>query len=114
LFEGLVIIGCLEFAELKLFNLQLAIQCCVDIASHLIADNDWGVPSNMGDAFQILFDRKVINDSTRDIMQAMTRFRNLIIHVYARLDLEKVYDLIKNHLDDFAVYLNEIVVFAKL
>jgi uncharacterized protein YutE (UPF0331/DUF86 family) len=39
--------------ELVAFNLMLAVQSCLDIASHLIADERWPLAGTLGEAFQI-------------------------------------------------------------
>ena len=104
----------LDLQDLAVFNLQMAIQFSIDIATHMIADNDWRLPSGMKDAFNVLFEEKVISETTRDTMKAMTGFRNLVIHDYAQIDFEKVYNILQDHLDDFTVYLKEISEFAKL
>ena len=104
----------LNSQDLALFNLQMAIQFSVDAATHMIADNDWRLPQGMKDAFNVLFEQKVISESTRDTMQAMVGFRNVVIHDYAEIDFKKVYDVLQNHLNDFSAYLKEISTFAKL
>jgi uncharacterized protein YutE (UPF0331/DUF86 family) len=40
--------------DLVSFNLMLAIQACLDIASHLIADQGWPAAASLGEAFQRL------------------------------------------------------------
>ena len=48
--------------DVVLFNLQTAIQGCIDLASHIVSDNHWGVPENLGGLFDILRKKKVIPD----------------------------------------------------
>ena len=31
----------------------------------------------------------------------MVRFRNVLVHLYAQVDVRRVYDNLQNHLDDF-------------
>ena len=54
--------------DIVLFNLQTAIQGCIDIASHIVSDNNWGVPENLGGLFDILNGKKIISDKTKKIM----------------------------------------------
>lgn len=37
----------IDVQDIVLLNLQNAIQGCVDIASHIISDNNWGVPGSI-------------------------------------------------------------------
>lgn len=34
----------------------------------------------------------------------MVKFRNLAIHLYWKVDIEKVFDILKNHLGDFSKF----------
>jgi len=103
-----------DIQDIVLLNLQSAIQGCIDIASHIISDNAWGVPGSMAGLFDILCDKKAITDRTRKIMRSMVGFRNLIVHEYAALDMDKVHNVFSEHLDDFNLFLKEIAIYAKL
>jgi uncharacterized protein YutE (UPF0331/DUF86 family) len=41
----------------------------------------------------------------------MARFRNLLVHVYAQVDIERVYDHLQNHLDDFGLFAQHVLQF---
>ena len=47
-------------------------------------------------------------------MRSMVGFRNLIVHEYAGLDMNKVYAIFSSRLSDFNNFLREISVYAKL
>ena len=103
-----------DIQDIVLLNLQTAIQGCIDIASHIISDNNWGVPGSLAGLFDILCEKKVISDGSRKIMRSMVGFRNLIVHEYAGLDMNKVYAIFSSRLSDFNNFLREISVYAKL
>jgi len=103
-----------DIQDIVLLNLQTAIQGCVDIASHIISDNNWGVPGSLAGLFDILSEKKVITDETKNIMRQMVGFRNLIVHEYAKLDMEKVYGVFSGRLSDFIGFLKEVSLYAKL
>ena len=88
--------------------MQIAIQGCVDIASHIVSDNSWDLPGNLAGLFDVFSDKKAITPQTRDIMRAMVGFRNLIAQEYATLDMRRVYELYTSRLNDFNTYLKEI------
>jgi uncharacterized protein YutE (UPF0331/DUF86 family) len=71
------------------FNLLLAVQACLDIASHLIADEGWPVAATLGESFQRLQDKGVITLPTATALRQAAAFRNVLVHDYgaARLDL---------------------------
>lgn len=102
-----------DLQDIVLLNLQNAIQGCVDMASHIVADNNWGVPGSLAGLFDVICEKKVIIDSTRRIMRSMVGFRNLIVHEYAELDMSKVYEVFSGRLSDFDSFLKEIILYAE-
>src|SRR3989338_5067490 len=68
--------------DIVIHNLQLAIQGAIDIASHIISDEGWGVPNTLVGLFDILKEHKVLDEKTTDIMRRMVGFRNIIVHEY--------------------------------
>ena len=41
-------------------TLQMMIETCVDIASHIIADKGYRVPKSYSDTFKVLYDEKIV------------------------------------------------------
>lgn len=77
--------------DLSLFYLFLAIQECIDLAAHWVADGGWGEPDDAGSAFDVLADRGVIARDTAGALRAAAGLRNRIAHGYALLDYERVH-----------------------
>ena len=42
-------------------TLQMMIETCVDIASHIIADKGYRVPKSYSDTFKVLHDEKIVS-----------------------------------------------------
>jgi len=82
-------------------TLQMAIEVCVDVASHVIADRGLPVPSTYVEAFDVLGQAGLIDRDLRDAMVKMVGFRNVIVHDYARIDPDIVVDVLRHHLGDF-------------
>ncbi len=100
--------------DIVIHNLQLAIQGAIDIASHIISDEGWGAPATLIGLYDILLEQDVINAKTADLMRGMVGFRNIIVHEYEDIDLDKVYQILTSRLGDFNVFLKQISKFAKL
>ncbi|MEI7673781.1 MAG: DUF86 domain-containing protein [Deltaproteobacteria bacterium] len=103
-----------DIQDIVLLNLQTAIQGCVDIAGHIISDNGWGVPGSLAGLFDILSEKKVITEEMKNIMRRMAGFRNLIVHEYAEIDMDRVYSVWTGRLGDFAGFLKEVSLYAQL
>lgn len=104
----------LDAQDIILHNLQLAIQICIDISNHIIADENWEVPTSLGNIFRILSRHKVISPEMADTMASMAGFRNILIHEYEEVDLKKVYDLLTHRLNDFENFAREIIEYLRL
>jgi len=100
--------------DIVIHNLQLAIQGAIDIASHIVSDERWGVPNTLMGLYDILREHKVIDAGMADTMKRMVGFRNIIVHEYEDIDLEKVHQTLTSRLVDFKAYLRRIAEFAKL
>lgn len=77
--------------DLALFYLFLAIQECIDLAAHWVADEAWGEPDDAGSAFDVLADRGVIDRETATALRGAAGLRNRIAHGYAQLDYARVH-----------------------
>jgi uncharacterized protein YutE (UPF0331/DUF86 family) len=77
--------------DLALFYLFLAIQECIDLAAHWVADAGWGEPDDAGSAFDVIAERGVIGPATATMLRAATGLRNRIAHGYAMLDYARVH-----------------------
>ncbi|HEV8674770.1 MAG TPA: DUF86 domain-containing protein [Methylomirabilota bacterium] len=83
-------------------TLQMAIELCVDVANHVIADQGLRVPATYAEAFDVLAEAGMLPGPERDAMVRMVGFRNVIVHEYARVEAEIVVRILRQHLDDLA------------
>jgi uncharacterized protein YutE (UPF0331/DUF86 family) len=98
--------------ESILFNIQMAVQNCIDIAAHIISEKGWGVPGSTTEMFYVLEKNSYLDGNiTRKMVKAIG-FRNLIVHEYGKLELEQVYKIAHNDINDLNDYLQAI--FKKL
>lgn len=88
-----------------LHALQLAIEASVDIATHICAADDFGIPASYAEAFDLLETQQVLDAALANDMRAMARFRNRIVHFYGTVDLRIVFRLLQERLPDFDRYL---------
>ncbi len=104
----------LDIQDIVLHNLQLAIQGCIDVGSHVISDEGWGVAGSLNEIFYILRDKGVIKVDLTKRMVSMVSFRNVLIHEYEDINLDIVYNILHHHLRDINEYLLAIVNYFKL
>jgi uncharacterized protein YutE (UPF0331/DUF86 family) len=98
-----------DVQDILLFNLQVAIQTCIDIASHIVSDEDMGVPGSTSEIFYLLQDNGYINQAQTEKIVSAIGFRNLLVHEYGNLDLKRVYNIINNNTDDLREFVTAIL-----
>lgn len=77
--------------ELLSFNLMLGIQACLDIASHLIADEGWRPATTLAESFARLEEKGVLESKTARDLQKAAGLRNIVAHIYSQVDPEKIH-----------------------
>lgn len=88
-------------------NLTRAVQLCVDISAHIIAETEVSAPTSMSDTFVKLAEIQIIEDDLAKRMINAVGFRNLAIHSYEKINWEIVKSICKYHLDDFKKFAME-------
>jgi len=90
-------------------TLHLAIEACLDIGQHIIAREGFRLPEDNKDVIAVLGENDVLPAALLPNLIAMARFRNLIVHDYARIDNQIVLDIVKRRLGDFDAFAQAIV-----
>jgi uncharacterized protein YutE (UPF0331/DUF86 family) len=85
-------------------NLQRAIQLCVDLAAHFIADTAARAPSTMTENFEILKDLNVTGSELATRLTKAVGFRNIAVHSYQDIDWKIVFHICRDNLDDFRTF----------
>ena len=76
-----------DLQDIVSFNLQSAIQSCIDIAAHIVSDEGMGVPGSFNEMFYLLEENKYLSSELTEKMVKAASFRNLLVHEYGKLDL---------------------------
>jgi uncharacterized protein YutE (UPF0331/DUF86 family) len=89
-------------------TLQLAIQACLDAASHVVSDDRLGEPQTNQELFRLLEQAGRISQEVSQKMRAAAGFRNVLVHGYAEVDIRVTRDVLENHLDDLLQFAREL------
>jgi uncharacterized protein YutE (UPF0331/DUF86 family) len=79
--------------EIVVLNLFVAIQTCLDLAGHWLADEGWRVPQQYADLFTALADHGVIPRDLSLRLASAAGLRNLIAHQYGVLNWDRIHAL---------------------
>lgn len=102
------LIGNLKSLGSVKYYLIVAIEGCVDICNHIVAKESIGVPESYSDCFKILKNNEIISDVLSKELSNLAKFRNLLVHLYWKVDDEKVYELLQMKLDDIGRFIQQI------
>jgi len=74
---------------------QAAIESCTDIASHIVSVYQLGHPEESRDVFRFLVETGYLDSHLGEAMMAMVAFRNRLVHLYWRIDVELLYQYLQ-------------------
>lgn len=91
------------------YLLIVATEAAIDICNHVVARWSGRAPEDYADCFAVLVDLKVLSSDLAERLQRMARFRNLLVHVYWRVDNRRVYEVIRDNLGDLDTFRGEVL-----
>lgn len=89
-------------------TLHLAVEACLDIGSHLIADQGLREPDDNKDIMAVLCEAGYLPAAKAETFKKMAQFRNVIVHDYARIDPEVLYGILQRNVDDLRLFAHSI------
>lgn len=90
----------IDTQDIFVLNLQRAVQSCIDLAAHIIADEGLGLPSELKENFMLLERAQIITAHLSDRLQKMVGFRNIAVHDDTAMDVDILKSVLVNDLRD--------------
>lgn len=90
------------------YLLIVAAEAALDICNHLAAKRGGRSPEDYADCIGILAEIGAIDEELKARLVRMARFRNLLVHLYWKVENDEVYRVIVEDLGDFDRYLASI------
>lgn len=85
------------------YGLLESIQLVIDIACHVVSKYNLGNPQNYSECIELLKKNDYLDNSIAAKLTAMVGLRNILVHEYIYVDLEKLYGLLDN-ITDFRTF----------
>lgn len=95
------------------YLLIVATEAALDICNHLAARKGGRSPADYADCMTILNELGVLEQDLKLRMSKMAKFRNLLVHLYWKVDDREVFRIIKDHLRDFDEYVQAVGQYVK-
>ncbi len=84
--------------NMVLHALLIAIQSAIDSANHVVAQFDLPKPATYREAFETLSGKKMLAADLAEELASLAGFRNVLVHVYWKLDLNRVHAVLMQDL----------------
>jgi uncharacterized protein YutE (UPF0331/DUF86 family) len=97
----------LHLDSVKLHLIQ-AIEDAASICTHLIARLGGVAPAAYAECFASLHQRGILDASLAERLQAMARFRNLLVHRYWQVDDQQVLRIAREQVTDLLEFLRQV------
>lgn len=94
-------------------TLQEAIEACLDVANHVISAEGLGRPDDYADYFPRLAQHDILPKALASSLSEMAKFRNVLVHLYAEVDMDTVQDILKNDLGDIRAFADAIYAYVE-
>ena len=91
------------------YYLQVSIECCLDVANHIIASEKLRAPRDYSDSFLVIQEEGLISSELGDKLRQMAKFRDRLVHLYGEIDNTNVYEYIKGDLKDIEEFKSVII-----
>ncbi|MCZ6678872.1 MAG: DUF86 domain-containing protein [Candidatus Poribacteria bacterium] len=94
-------------------GLQLCIQCAIDVCNHLVAQLNLGTPTTHYETIELLIQHGILSEDLGTTLVQMFGFRNLLVQIYLKVDLNIVYEILQTGLTDFTRFSGQILEFLE-
>lgn len=85
-------------------NFQLAIECAIDIGEIIISKEGFERPEDYISVFLILGKHGVLPKDFAEKFSAAASFRNFLVHIYEKIDLNIIEKYLVENLEDFDIF----------
>jgi uncharacterized protein YutE (UPF0331/DUF86 family) len=95
------LLGNYEKIDAAKYNFIVAIEAAIDICNRIIAQHGLGFPQDYADVVKVMGEKGVFKDELTNKLVQMVKFRNLLVHLYWKIDDERVHTYLGENLSDF-------------
>ena len=97
-----------DLADAACYRLLVAIEAALGLCYHVSAKHLQRVPEQFADCFRTLGEAGVVTADLAERLRRMARFRNILVHLYAKVDLAQVHEILARDLGDLRAFASAI------
>ena len=102
-----------DLQDIASYRLLVAIESALSLCYHVSAKKLKKAPGDYVECFIILADEEIIPHDLSEKLKKMARFRNMLVHMYWKIEYEIVFDILQENLDDLRQFSNAITALLK-
>lgn len=102
-----------DIHDLVVFRLQQAVETCIDITAHIIAESDFPRKETAKDAFLLLGEVGIIDKELALRFGKAADFRNRVVHGYNDFDYSLLYKDYKENIENLRNFGAQIIQFLE-
>jgi len=87
-----------DLQDIASYRLLVAIEASMNLCYHISARKLKKAPDEYAECFGILGEAEIIPKELAEELKKMARFRNMLVHMYWKMDYEIIFDILQNNL----------------
>jgi uncharacterized protein YutE (UPF0331/DUF86 family) len=84
--------------------MEISLACMIDICEMIISSERLKRPETYREAILILGQHNILPMAFAEKLAPAAGFRNILVHLYMNIDLEKLYSHLQNDIDDLELF----------
>jgi uncharacterized protein YutE (UPF0331/DUF86 family) len=93
-----------EKVDTSKYNFIVAIEAIIDICNRIISKRKLGFPQDYSDVIKLMGQQGVLEGDLVGRLLEMVKFRNMLVHIYWKIENDRLYKYLKENLNDFEAF----------
>ena len=93
-----------EKIDTSKYNFVVAIEAIIDICNRIISKRKLGFPQDYSDVIKLMSQQGVLEEDLVGRLLEMVKFRNMLVHLYWKIENDRLYKYLKENLGDFEAF----------
>jgi uncharacterized protein YutE (UPF0331/DUF86 family) len=98
-----------DLQDITSYRLLVAIEAALNMCYHVSARKLKKAPDQYAECFGILGEAGIIPEELAKELKNMARFRNMLVHMYWKMDYEIIFDILQNNLEQLRQFAKAII-----
>jgi len=91
--------------------LQISLECMLDIGETIISMEKIKRPQSYKEIFRTLGENGILPEAFARKIEPAAGFRNILVHMYVKVEVDKLYENLQNGVEDMEVFIEYIARF---